>query len=56
MQQIWSVAQKKYKAFFTQYKDDNALARDINVGFAEIDSRLKLIENDREAVYKYLIK
>lgn len=47
---------EKYKAFFTQYKDDNALARDINVGFAEIDSRLKLIENDREAVYKYLIK
>ena len=45
---------KDYKNFFNKYKDESILARDIAVGISEIDSRLKLYESDRDAVFAIL--
>ena len=45
---------EKYKNFFNKYKNESILARDIAVGISEIDSRLKLYESDRDAVFAIL--
>lgn len=45
---------EKFKEFFSKYKDENILARDIAVGVAEIDARMKLIEADRPALFAFL--
>ena len=45
---------EKYKEFFSKYKDENILSRDIAVGFAEIDARMRLIEADRAGVFAIL--
>ena len=45
---------KEFKDFFAEHKDEKILARDVAVAFAEIDARLKLIENDKEEIYGYL--
>ena len=45
---------EKYKEFFSKYKDESILARDIAVGIIEVDSRMKLLESDRPALFAYL--
>ena len=45
---------KKYQEFFEPMKNDPALSRAIEIGMREIKARLKLIEEDRAAVYKAL--
>lgn len=45
---------KVWKDFFTPKKDDPALARAIKIGDKEIKARLKLISDDKAAVYQTL--
>ncbi len=44
----------KFYEFFDQYKEDPVLARTLVVAKNEIESRIKMIDADREAVYKKL--
>ncbi len=45
---------KEWKDFFMTMKDDPALARAIKIGEKEIKARLKLISDDKTAVYQTL--
>lgn len=43
-----------WKEFFWPMKEDLAIARAVMIGKKEIEARLKLINDDREAIYKVL--
>ncbi|MCQ2570787.1 MAG: M1 family metallopeptidase [Candidatus Saccharibacteria bacterium] len=43
-----------FENFFGQYEKEKILERDIAVAYAEIDARLKLIKDDRKAIYEFL--
>ncbi len=45
---------EKYKEFFNKYINENILARDINIAFTEIDTRLHLISHNQAAIFDYL--
>jgi aminopeptidase N len=45
---------KNFKNFFSDHEEEKILARDINVAYAEISARLRLIKKDREGVYGQL--
>ena len=47
-------AAKKYREFFEPKINHPALSRDIKVGLADIDAKLKLIHEDQSAVFKEL--
>ena len=43
-----------FKEFFWPKRDNPALTRAVEIGVKQLESRLKLIEEDRKAVYDYL--
>ena len=43
-----------FEKFFSQHENEKILARDIAVAYTEINSRLRLIKKDKDAVYGYL--
>ncbi len=43
-----------FEKFFSRHEKEKILARDIAVAYAEIDARLRLIKNDKNAIYEYL--
>ncbi len=45
---------KKYKQFFAQHEKEKILARDITIAYVEIDARLQLIKDDKQAIIDYL--
>ena len=47
-------AAKKYREFFEPKIGHPALGRDIKVGLADIDAKLKLIHEDQPAVFEEL--
>lgn len=47
---------QQYKEFFKQYIKDAAFGRNITIAFSEIDATLRLIEEDRAAVFEALVK
>ena len=44
----------KYHEFFDKYLDNPIVAREIKVGYSDIAARMRLIECDTPAIYKYL--
>ena len=44
----------QYREFFQAYRQNPAFARNIKIGLAEIDARLRLIEADRNNIYAAL--
>ena len=44
----------KYHEFFDQHLNNVSVSREIKVGYADIASRIRLIESDAPAIYKFL--
>ncbi|MDO4505190.1 MAG: ERAP1-like C-terminal domain-containing protein, partial [bacterium] len=44
----------KYHEFFDKYLNNPIVAREIKVGYSDIAARMRLIERDTPAIYKYL--
>ncbi len=44
----------KYIQFFQKYESDLSIGREVRVGIALLEAKLKLIQQDKDAIYNYL--